>query len=144
MEKHITLVGILNIVYESLGIIGSFVLFAIATGFRYFFEILSRYDHNGMDEVPPEILDIIPIILTVVGIIIFVFSIIGIIGSVGVIKRKEWGRITLLVISFFNLLHIPLGTILGVYSIWALLNDDTIRLFNPVLRAPVEKPTISA
>ena len=134
MEKHITLVGILNIVYESLGIIGSFVLFAIAIGFRYFFEFISRFDHHGMDEVPPELMDIIPFILTVIGII----------GAVGVIKRKEWGRITLLVISFFNLIHIPLGTILGVYNIWVLLNDESIRLFNPVLNAPVEKSTISS
>jgi hypothetical protein len=142
MEKHITLVGILNIVYESLGIIGSFVLFAIAIGFRYFFELISRFDHHGMDEVPPEVMDIVPFILTVIGIFILVFSIIGIIGAVGVIKRKEWGRITMLVISFFNLIHIPLGTILGVYNIWVLLNDETIRLFNPVLNAPVEKSTI--
>jgi hypothetical protein len=144
MEKHITLVGILNIVYESLGIIGSFVLFAIAIGFRYFFEFISRFDHHGMDEVPPEVMDIVPFILTVIGIFILVFSIVGIIGAVGVIKRKEWGRITMLVISFFNLIHIPLGTLLGVYNIWVLLNDETIRLFNPVLNAPVEKSTISS
>ena len=144
MEKHISLVGILNIVYNSFTLIGSFVLFAIAIGFRYFFELIARYNHHGMDEVPPEVLDIVPLILTVIGILIFVFSIIGIIGAIGVIKKKEWGRITSLVISFFNLIHIPLGTILGVYSIWVLLNDETIRFFNPVLNAPVEKSTSSS
>jgi hypothetical protein len=36
----------------------------------------------------------------------------------------------MLVISFFNLLRVPLGTILGGYSIWVLLNDETIRLFD--------------
>jgi hypothetical protein len=139
MEKHISLVGILNIVYESLSLIGAFVLFAIAFGFRYFFEFISRYSHHGMDEIPPELEDIIPFILTAIGILIFVFAIIGIIGAVGVIKRKEWGRIVMLVTSFFNLIHIPLGTILGVYSIWVLLNDETIRLFNPVLNTPADK-----
>jgi ABC-type uncharacterized transport system permease subunit len=139
MEKHISLVGILNIVYESLSIIGAFVLFAIAFGFRYFFELISRYSHHGMDEVPPEVMDIVPFILTVIGFFILVFSIIGIIGAVGVMKRKEWGRIVMIVISFFNLIHIPLGTILGVYSIWVLLNDETIRLFNPVFHTPAEK-----
>jgi len=142
MEKHITLVGILNIVYRSLAIFGSLILFAIAIGFRFFFEFVSRYSHHEMNEIPTEVLDIVPLILTVVGIIILVFSIIGIIGAIGVIKRKEWGRITMLVISFFNLVHIPLGTILGVYSIWVLLNDETVRLFNPIHNAPIEKPTI--
>ena len=141
MEKHISLVGILNIVYESLSLIGAFVLFAIAFGFRYFFEFISRYDHHGMNEMPPELLDIIPFILTAIGILLFVFSIIGIIGAIGVMKKKEWGRITILVISFFDLIHIPLGTVLGVYSIWVLLNDETVKLFNPVPLAPVEKST---
>ena len=48
----------------------------------------------------------------------------------------------MLVMSFFNLIRIPLGTILGVYSIWVLLNDETIRLFNPILNPPAEKSTI--
>jgi hypothetical protein len=142
MEKHITLVGILNIVYEFFALIGACVLFAIALGFRYFFEILSRYHHYGTEEIPQEILDIVPIILTAIGILILVFSIIGIIGAIGVIKRKEWGRIMVLVISFFNLIHIPLGTVLGVYSLWVLLNDETIRLVNPTVNAPVEKSTL--
>ena len=144
MEKHISLVGILNIVYESFAIIGAFVLFAIAMGFRYFFEMISRYNHHGMDEVPPELLDIIPFVLTAIGFVILLFAIVGIIGSIGVMKRKEWGRILLLVISFFNLIHIPLGTVLGVYSIWTLLNDESIRLFNPVRQVPAEKTAASS
>ena len=144
MEKHISLVGILNIVYEALSLIGACVLFAIAIGFRYFFEFISRYSHHGMDEIPPEVLDIVPIILTVIGILLLIFSVIGIIGAIGVIKRKEWGRITLLVISFFNLIRIPLGTVLGVYSIWALLNDETIRMFNPIVNTHAEKTIIQS
>lgn len=139
MEKHITLVGILNIVYDSLALIGSFVLFAVAIGFRYFIEFITRVSDDRIQDIPAEVLDIVPFILSAVGIVILVFAIIGIIGAVGVIKRKEWGRITMLVMSFFNLIHIPLGTILGVYSIWVLLNDETIRLFNQKIIAPVEK-----
>jgi hypothetical protein len=139
MEKHITLVGILNIVYRSLAIIGALILFALAFGFGYLMEFISRFDHNEMHEIPSEVLNIVPIILTFVGVLIMIFSIAGIIGAVGVLKKKEWGRITLLVLSFFSLLSIPLGTILGVYGIWVLLNDETIRLFNPVPNTPVKK-----
>jgi hypothetical protein len=139
MEKHVTLVGILNIVYRSLAIIGALILFALAFGFGYLMEFISRFDHNGMHEIPSEVLNIVPIILTFVGVLIMIFSIAGIIGAVGVLKKKEWGRITLLIVSFFSLLSIPLGTILGVYSIWVLLNDETIQLFNPVPNTPVKK-----
>lgn len=139
MEKHITLVGILNIVYSSLTTLGALVLFALAIGFRYLIGFITRFSDNGMHELPEELLEIAPIILTFIGALVLIISIVGIIGAIGVMKKKEWGQITLLVISFFHLVHIPLGTILGVYSIWALLNDETIRLFNPISNAPIEK-----
>jgi hypothetical protein len=141
MEKHITLVGILNIVYRSLSIIGALVLFGLAYGFGYLMKFISHFDHNEMQEIPPEVLSIIQIVLTSIGILILIFSIAGIIGAIGVLRKKEWGRITLLVLSFFSLLSIPLGTVLGVYSIWVLLNDETIRLFNPVPNTPAKKTT---
>jgi hypothetical protein len=40
------------------------------------------------------------------------------------------------VISFFNLLRFPLGTMLGVYSIWILFSSETVKLFNPVPVVP--------
>jgi hypothetical protein len=139
MEKHITLVGILNIVYSGFALIGSLVLFAVGFGFRYIMEIAVRMDPHGVHELPAEVFNIVPIVLTFIGAIILLVSIAGIIGAIGVIKRKEWGRITVLVISFFHLIHIPLGTILGVYSIWALLNDEMILLFNPVVETKFKK-----
>ncbi|MEW6511993.1 MAG: hypothetical protein AB1428_13665 [Bacteroidota bacterium] len=131
MEKHITLVGVLNIVYRSFLLVGACVLFALAFGFGRLMNFLMRAGSVHPDEIPYEILDIVPLLLVMIGGLIFVVSLAGIIGGVGVLKRKEWGRILMLVVSFFNLAHVPLGTVLGVYTLWVLLNNDTIRLFNP-------------
>ena len=139
MEKHITLTGILNIVYSSLTLLGALVLFALSIGFKYLIGFIERFGHCGIHEIPEEVFEIAPIVLAIIGTIILIVSIAGIIGAIGVMKKKEWGRITLLVISFFHLIHIPLGTILGVYSIWVLLNDETIRHFNPIPIIPSEK-----
>jgi len=77
-------------------------------------------------------------ILRIVGVwaggIIAFFSIPEIIAGVGLIKRKEWGRILALVVSFFNLIWFPLGTALGVYSIIILLNDESVKIFNPQIQ----------
>jgi hypothetical protein len=43
-------------------------------------------------------------------------------------------------VSFFNLLRIPFGTALGIYTLWVLMNDDTIALMNPAQVAPAVKP----
>jgi hypothetical protein len=141
MEKHITLVGILNIVYRSMAIIGAIILFIIAYGFNFLMKFLSHFDNNEMQEVTPEIFSLVQIVLSIIAIIILIFAVVGIIGSIGVLKKKEWGRLTLLIVSFFTLLSIPLGTILGVYSIWVLLNDETIRLFNPTHDTTSRKTT---
>jgi hypothetical protein len=138
MEKHIKLVGILNIVYRAMAIIGAIVLFILAYGFNFIMSIISRFDHTDMQEITPEVFGFIQIILTIIGICILIFAVAGIIGAVGVLKRKEWGRITLLIVSFFSLFSIPFGTILGIYNIWVLLNDETVRIFNPVSETPVK------
>ena len=41
-----------------------------------------------------------------------------------------------LVLSVFDLINIPIGTIVGVYSIWVLVREDTVELFES--RASVE------
>jgi hypothetical protein len=139
MEKHISLVAILNIVYRSMAIIGAIVLFCLAYGFSFLMRFISHFNHNEIQDIPAEVFGIVQIVLAVIGILILIFAVVGIIGAIGVLRKKEWGRITLLIVSFFSLLSIPLGTILGVYSIWVLLNDETIRLFNPVPNTPVKK-----
>ncbi len=129
MEKHVTLVGTLNIVYGALTILGAGILFVLGGWFGHFFESLMRDGYIRPHDVPIEVLDIVPVILFIIAIMMLIVSIGGIVGGIGVLNKKEWGRILLLVISFFTLVRVPLGTILGIYSIWALLNDETIRLF---------------
>jgi hypothetical protein len=139
VEKHIKVVGVLNIVYRSFAVLGGIVLIVIAAVFNRLVDFLIRTGAIQWNEIPHEILSIVPIILLLVALCMMIVSVVGIIGAVGVLKRKEWGRIVLLVVSFFNLLRIPLGTILGVYSIWVLLNDEIIGIFNPVANREVAK-----
>jgi hypothetical protein len=47
----------------------------------------------------------------------------------GLLNFKEWARILAIVISALNLLGFPIGTILGAYGLWVLLNKDTAPLF---------------
>ncbi|HUI65586.1 MAG TPA: hypothetical protein VL126_12165 [Bacteroidota bacterium] len=131
MDKHIQLAGILNLAYRALVLGLSFVLFIIAAGFSQFCRFLMRTGSLDMRDVPFELLDLIPLILVLVGVLMFIVSAVAIVGSVGLMKRKEWARILMMVISFFNLLRIPLGTVLGVYTLWVLMNDETIKIFNP-------------
>jgi len=92
--------------------------------------MILRLGSIDIHDVPYELIDIVPVVLLVIALLMFVVSVAGIVAAVGVLGRRRWGRVLMLVISFFNLLRVPLGTLLGGYSIWVLLNDETIRLFD--------------
>ncbi len=134
MGKHIQMAGILNIVYRSITFLGGMFLLFLTAFFWRLFDYLVGTGEIRPNEVPMELVKLVPIVLTFVGIWVILVSIVGIVAAAAVLKRKEWGRILLLVISFFSLIRIPLGTALGVYSIWVLLKDETIRMFNPGVR----------
>jgi len=72
-------------------------------------------------------------ILTTVGCMIpgllAALAIPGIIGGIGVLKLKLWARYLVLVLSVLALFSIPIGTAIGVYSIWVLIQDETAELF---------------
>ena len=51
-------------------------------------------------------------------------------------RRHPWGRTITLGLAVVNLLVIPFGTALGIYSLWTLLTDDGRRLFEPAVPQP--------
>ncbi|HRX12744.1 MAG TPA: hypothetical protein P5210_13880, partial [Draconibacterium sp.] len=58
-----------------------------------------------------------------------ILSIPGIIAGIGLLKRKEWARILTLILSVLSLVNFPIGTAIGAYSIWAMVQPEVIELF---------------
>jgi hypothetical protein len=72
----------------------------------------------------------------------FALGLPAIIGGWGLLHYRPWSRILMIVISVFHLFHIPLGTALGVYGLWVLLNDDSRRLLESGgAYVPTQRPT---
>ena len=71
------------------------------------------------------------VVATVIGLWILMVSLPRIIGGIALLPYKPWGRYMVLVLSVLALFNIPLGTAIGVYSIWALVNEETAKLFGP-------------
>jgi len=116
MEKHIDLAAYLHIGLGILGILaGAFLLF--------FFVGIGFAVH---DETAFMVLTILG---TSLGIFLFMLSIPGIIGGFGLLKRKSWSRVLMLILATVELIDIPLGTAVGVYTFWVLLQDDALKAF---------------
>jgi uncharacterized membrane protein len=136
MEKHVQLVGILNIVYRAFLLLASLIICCLTAWITHFIQF-QIFQHG---DAPFEVLNIVPLILLTVAAAMFIVSIFGILGGIGVLKRKEWGRIITLIASFVNLLHIPIGTALGVYTLWVLMNDQSVKIFNPTAGGQLAPP----
>lgn len=118
MHKHISLVAALHIGLSVLGLLiaGLFFFVLVGTG------VISR-DQEAF------------LVLSIVGTVMFFFTVVlcipSVIGGIGLLKHKSWARILVLILSAVNLLNIPVGTALGAYSFWVLLQDETIQIFTP-------------
>ncbi|WP_297101381.1 hypothetical protein [uncultured Draconibacterium sp.] len=116
MEKHINVVATLQIVYSILGLLIAGAIFAL-------FHVIGDFADDHDAEI------VLSIIANVIMIIAFVVSLPGILAGIGLFKRKEWARILTLIISVLNLFSFPIGTGIGVYSIWALVQPENVEAF---------------
>ncbi len=116
MEQHITILGVLHIAYGAIGILVAMIVFMAVVG-------------GGMLSGDAEALAITTLVGTSIATFLFIPSLPGLIGGLGIFKYRPWARITLLVVGFVNLLIVPFGTILGIYTIWVLMNIEVKDMF---------------
>lgn len=116
MEQHVTVLGVLHIAWGALGLLTALVVTIAMVG-------------AGIIAADPDAMTVLSIVATSIGFAIVLPSLPGLVGGIGVIKYQPWARIVLLVVGFLNLLLIPFGTILGIYTIWVLMHGDVKRMF---------------
>jgi hypothetical protein len=52
-----------------------------------------------------------------------------VIAGYGLLKYKSWARILVIILAILNLILFPIGTAVGIYTLWAMFNDETKALF---------------
>jgi hypothetical protein len=117
MKKHVSVVGFIQIGFSVLGLMGAVAIFVALTFARGFTE---------NDDVAQTVLRFLSISLPL---LIGTMSSLGLVGGIGLLVYKPWARYIVMVVSALGCVNIPFGTVKGVYSIWVLIQDDTIKLF---------------
>jgi hypothetical protein len=117
MKQHVSLVGALHVGFGILGILGAL---AIYFSFHFLFDYIDD---------DPTLQRIFSILGNSLALIVFFINGLGIIGGIGLFAYRSWARILVMIVSALNCLNIPLGTAKGVYSIWVLMQPETIELF---------------
>jgi len=124
MENHVKVVAVLNIVLGGMGLLAALVVLIVFGGAAGI--VGSQADRAPDAEAAAGIVAIIGGAIFVVALVI---SLPCVIAGFGLLKFREWARILTIVLSAFNLLNIPIGTVIGAYSLWVLLSRGTVELF---------------
>ncbi|MBW2432892.1 MAG: hypothetical protein JRF36_04780 [Deltaproteobacteria bacterium] len=118
MEKHVTVLGILYLAFSVLGLLLAIIIFTAVVG-------------GGIISGDSEAIAITSIVGPAVALFFVLLSTPGLIGGIYLLKHRPWARILVLILGFINLIEIPIGTALGIYTIWVLFKDETAQLFTP-------------
>ncbi len=116
LNQHVTILGWLHIA-------NTFLLLVIG-GFLFF--LLSVIGPLTGD---PDAMVVLPIVaISICGLLVFL-ALPGLVAGIGLLKRRNWGRILSIIVSVFNLMNFPIGTALAVYTLWVLFQESAAGYF---------------
>jgi hypothetical protein len=52
-----------------------------------------------------------------------------VVAGYGLLNYKSWARILAIILSILNLILFPIGTLIGIYTLWVMFNAETEALF---------------
>jgi hypothetical protein len=118
-DTHLTVVGILHVATGAMGVMAGIAVAIVFLGV-------------SAPIREPAALLLLGGMGAVIGLLIVLFSIPAIAGGIALLQRRPWARIVLLVVGAFSLISIPIGTAIGIYTIWALTRPEVeARLASP-------------
>jgi uncharacterized membrane protein (DUF2068 family) len=120
LDNHKRILGILFLISGILSVFGMLLLNA-------FLSVIFAF---AMQEVDPEEQKAVEFALSIaqyapIFVIIF-FSVPTLISAYGLLTRKSWATLFALIVGCLKIFSFPIGTALGVYSIWIWSHDQKL------------------
>lgn len=116
IEQHANILGWLYIIGHALFFIIGLFVFLLLGGI-------------GLVTGEAEAAGILVLVGTLVGGLLVVLGLPGIIAGYGLLKRRSWGRWLAIIVGILNLPNFPIGTIVGVYTLYVLLQPEAADYF---------------
>lgn len=124
VAQHVGTLGVLWIVYGALTALGGgFMLLAL--------NLFSAGVMGNETPMPPFIRPM----LGFIGMMFLITGLVRILAGWAVYSKQSWGRILCLILGFLSLIDVPLGTALGIYTIWVLLSPGADQQYHQLAYA---------
>jgi len=116
MDNHVRILGLVYLVYHAIALIIGVLAFFLLSGI-------------GIISGDVQAAGILGLIGTAIAVFMAVLAAPGLLAGFGLLARKNWGRILAIILGCLHLLEVPIGTALGVYTLWVLTHEDVGPLF---------------
>ena len=118
MEQHVQVLGwILIAVHAIFLAIGAFV-FALLVS-------IGAVSGSG------DAIAILSLVALGVSALMALLALPGMLAGYGLLHRRPWARVLTIIVAALNIVNFPLGTVLGIYALWILLQQAADDYFNP-------------
>ena len=119
IRQHVNILGWLHIAGGILFLlIGAFV-----------FVLLTSIGFLSMEA---EAIGVLGIVAVFVSAIMVILALPSLLAGWGLLRRRNWGRILAIIVSFLNITNFPFGTLIAVYTLYVLLQSEASAYFNGV------------
>ncbi|MEE8135016.1 MAG: hypothetical protein V3T56_08155 [Gemmatimonadales bacterium] len=116
MDNHVRTLGFLYLIYHAIALVIGILVFFLLSGI-------------GIISGDLEAAGILGLIGVAIAVFMSLLAAPGLIAGFGLLARKNWGRILAIILGCFHLFEVPIGTALGVYTLWVLTHEDATPLF---------------
>ncbi len=121
VARHAHLLGVLWIIYSVLHAFGGLVLLIVANTIILH---MGRFIPPGEPMPPPGVPMFLHPLLSFIAVVLLAKGLAGIAAGIGLLQRQPWARLLAIVLGVISLIDVPLGTALGIYTLWALLSPS--------------------
>jgi hypothetical protein len=124
IRSYISIIAVIEIIFGVFALIGAFFI-SLAIG------IVPMMVSEDIDqEVPPEFIPFIVVILGFVTLLLFAYALLCIISGSRLLKYKKSGKIGTMVVGALALLSFPLGTLYGIFALYVLSKPETDQILS--------------
>ncbi len=122
IDVHKKILGIAHIAYGSLSLI---LLLILNIFFQTFWPFILDEIRASGETLPVMLFQFMTdFIGLLVWFIILLIAVPSIVGGIGLVSKKSWALKTLMVPGCLSILSFPVGTVLGIYTIWVFAESN--------------------
>lgn len=111
MSTHVRVLGWLHIIFGVFGLCGALLVFGGSIVGALFSGSVMGMLGAGIGG-------------TLAAMFLALLSVPSLFAGYGLLKFRPWARTLTIVLAIFELIRIPFGTVLGIYSLWVLLSSE--------------------